>query len=85
VQNPQNLNLVVEIAVEYTDAMGGWEKVRVPDAALRLLVPSAPGCAKRAHLQRRLCQAFVCVQASAAHYDTLLHGTAPPRLASRHR
>ena len=27
VQNPQNLNLVVDIAVEYTDAMGGWEKV----------------------------------------------------------
>jgi len=27
VQNPANVNLVVDIAVEYTDAMGGWEKV----------------------------------------------------------
>jgi clathrin heavy chain len=27
VQQPQNLNLAVDIAVEYTDAMGGWEKV----------------------------------------------------------
>ena len=26
-QNPQNVNLVVDIAVEYTDAMGGWQKV----------------------------------------------------------
>ena len=26
-QNPQNVNLVVDIAVEYTDAMGGWDKV----------------------------------------------------------
>jgi hypothetical protein len=38
VQNPQNVNLVVEIAVEYTDAMGGWEKVlgvmeKAPNAA----------------------------------------------------
>lgn len=38
VQNPQNVNLVVDIAVEYTDAMGGWQKVldvmeRAPNAS----------------------------------------------------
>jgi alkyl sulfatase BDS1-like metallo-beta-lactamase superfamily hydrolase len=38
VQNPANVNLVVDIAVEYTEAMGGWEKVlavleKAPNAA----------------------------------------------------
>jgi hypothetical protein len=49
VQNPQNLNLAVDIAVEYTDAMGGWEKV------LEVLEKSPMGPqAEFAYLARRI-------------------------------
>ena len=45
----RNLNLVVEIAVEYTEAMGGWEKVLgVLEAA-----PNGPQ-AEFAYLARRI-------------------------------
>jgi hypothetical protein len=49
VQNPQNLNLVVDIAVEYTDAMGGWEEV------LKVLEAAPNGAqAEFAYLARRI-------------------------------
>jgi clathrin heavy chain len=48
-QNPQNLPLVVDIAAEYTDAMGGWHKViDVLEAS-----PSGPQ-AEFAYLARRI-------------------------------
>ena len=43
-QNPQNVNLVVDIAVEYTDAMGGWQKVLD-------VLEKAPGAAQVSQLE----------------------------------
>lgn len=48
-QSPQNLNLVVDIAVEYTEAMGGWEKV----LAVLETAPAGPQ-AEFAYLARRI-------------------------------